>query len=69
MQLVFFKPYRGRGTNVVNHVKIRGVWMQAVRVADGNIAVSRLGWGETFAGCFEDFSEEEQALLRTTLID
>lgn len=67
-----FKPYRG--TDVTGHVKIRGIWMHAnppIPADDphlpGEILISRLGWGETYAGVLTDFTPAEQALLRTTI--
>jgi hypothetical protein len=67
-----FTPYRG--SDVKGYVKIRGIWMTAsapIPADDpnlpGEILVSRLGWGNTFAGFLTDFTPDEQALLRTTV--
>jgi hypothetical protein len=60
----FFRPYRS--TDVTGHVRIRGVWMRAVDSPAGTI-VTRLGWGDTFAGFLADYPEDEQHRLRTTL--
>jgi hypothetical protein len=77
-----FKPYRGNDVKQGpgQYVKLsNGYWASCTHVKleateDGDYeiddyTVSLLGWGNTYGGLLEDYSEEDQELLRSTLVD
>ena len=74
--MVSFKPYRGN--DVYGHVRLNGVWYAAYQrpalydrdgslLLPAGIGVSRLGWGDTYAGDLSDFPPAYHTLLRSTL--